>query len=90
MQQHIPLGLVRLPCFRPIMFQNMVFPALVLCVVFVITTDMLDQRTVAVAKVLPSLVVVRLALKGEINAELGFVVPASLVVGLLSFIAFGN
>ena len=73
MQQHIPLGLVRLPCFRPIMFQNMVFPALVLCVVvvFVITTDMLDQRTVAVAKVLPSLVVVRLALKGEINAELG-------------------
>ena len=78
MQQHIPLGLVRLPCLRPLIVQHMVFPAFILRVVFVVAPDMLDQGTVAVAKVLPSLVAVRLALHGKINAELGLVVPMAL------------
>ena len=90
MQQHIPLGLVRLPCFRPLMVQHMVFPAFILRVVFVITLDMLDQGTIAVAKILPPLVVVRLALHRKINAELGFIVPAPRVVWMFPFQAFGT
>ena len=89
MQQHIPLGLVRLPCLRPLMVQHMVFPAFILRVVFVIAPDMLDQGTVPVAKVLPSLVAVRLALHGKINAELGFVVPMAYIARLLPFVAAG-
>ena len=56
------------------MVQHMVFPAFILRVVFVIPLDMLDQGTVSVAKILPPLVVVRLALHSKINAELGFIV----------------
>ena len=89
MQQHIPLGLVRLPCLRPLMVQHMVFPAFILCVVFVIAPDMLDQGTVPVTKVLPSLVAVRLALHGKINAELGLVVPMARIARLLPFMASG-
>ena len=89
MQQHIPLGLVRLPCLRPLMVQHMVFPAFILRVVFVIAPDMLDQGTVPVAKVLPSLVAVRLALHGKINAELGLVVPMTRIARLLPFMASG-
>ena len=89
MQQHIPLGLVRLPCLRPLMVQHMVFPAFILRVVFVVAPDMLDQGTVPVAKVLPSLVAVRLALHGKINAELGLVVPMTRIARLLPFMASG-
>ena len=89
-QKHFPLGLVCLPCLRPLMFQHMVFPAFILCVVFVIAPDMLDQGTVPVAKILPPLVVVRLPLKREVNAELGLVVPAPRIVWLLPFKAFGT
>ena len=89
-QKHFPLGLVCLPCLRPLMFQHMVFPVFILCVVFVIAPDMLDQGTVAVAKILPPLVVVRLPLKREVNAELGFVVPAPHMVWLFPFKAFGT
>ena len=88
MQQHIPLGLVCLPCLRPLMVQHMGFPAFILCVVFVIPLDMLDQGTVPVAKILPPLVVVRLPLKREVNAELGLVIPASRIVWLFPFKAF--
>ena len=89
-QKHFPLGLVCLPCLRPLMFQHMIFPAFILCVVFVIAPDMLDQGTVPIAKILPPLVVVRLSLKREINAELGLVVPAPRVVGLFPFQPFGT
>ena len=89
MQQRIPLGLVRLPCLRPLMVQHMVFPAFILCVVFVVAPDMLDQGTVPVAKVLPPLVAVRLALHGKVNAELGLVVPMARIARLLPFMASG-
>ena len=54
--------------------KHMVFPAFVLCVILMVALDMLDQGTVPVAKVLPPLVVVRLAVHGEVNAELGLVI----------------
>ena len=50
---------------------------------------MLDQGTVPVAKVLPSLVAVRLALHGKVNAELGLVVPMARIARLLPFMASG-
>ena len=90
MEKHFPLGLVRLPCLRPLVVQHMVFPTFILRVVFVIPLDMLDQGTVAVATVLPPLVVVRLALHRKINAELGLIVPAPRVVWLFPFQAFGT
>ena len=89
MQQHIPLGLVRFPCLRPLMVQHMVFPAFILFVVFVAAPDMLNQGTVPIAKVLPPLVVVRLALHGKVNAEPGLVVPASRIARLFSAAALG-
>ena len=52
----------------------MVFPVFILGVVFMVALDMLYQRTVPVAKVLPPLVVVRLAPESKINAELGLVI----------------
>ena len=71
------------------MVQHMVFPAFILCVVFVIAPDMLDQGTAPVAKVLPPLVAVRLALHGKINAELGLVVPMARIARLLPVMASG-
>ena len=59
-QKHFPLGLVLPPMPPGRHVSDMVFPAFILCVVFVIAPDMLDQGTVAVAKVLPPLIVVRL------------------------------
>ena len=85
-----PLGLVCLPCLRAVVVQHMVFPAFIMCVVFVIAPDMLNQGTVPVAKILPPLVVIRLPLKREVNAELGFVVPAPRMVCLFPFKAFGT
>ena len=72
------------------MVQHMVFPAFILCIVFVVAPDMLDQGTVPVAKVLPSLVAVRLALHGKVNAELGLVVPMARIARLLPFMASGT
>ena len=93
-QNHVPFGLVRLPCLRPLMVKHMVFPAFVLCVILMVALDMLDQGTVPVAKVLPSLVVVRLAVHGEVNAELGLViarfVPHGVVQGLENGVRLGK
>ena len=89
MQQHIPLGLVRLPCFRPLMVQHMVFPAFILRIVFVIPLDMFNQGSVPIAKILPPLVAVRLALHGKINAELGFIVPMARIARLFPVMALG-
>ena len=88
-EKHFPLGLVRLPCLRPLVVQHMVFPAFILRVVFVIPLDMLDQGTVSVAKILPPLVVVRLALHSKINAELGFIVPMTCITRLFPVMALG-
>jgi hypothetical protein len=57
---------------------------------FVVAPDMLDQGTVPVAKVLPSLVAVRLALHGKVNAEPGLVVPMARIARLLPFMASGT
>ena len=85
-----PAGLVCLPCLRAVVVQHMVFPAFTPVRSIRDSPDMLDQGTVAVAKILPPLVVVRLPLKREVNAELGFVVPAPRMVWLLPFKAFGT
>ena len=53
-----------------------IFPVLVFGVVFVVALDVLNQGAVPVTKILPTLVVVRLAVQSKINAERGFVVPA--------------
>ena len=82
-QNHVPFGLVRLPCLRPLMVKHMVFPAFVLCVILMVALDMLDQGTVPVAKVLPPLVVVRLAVHGEVNAELGLVIARLILHGVV-------
>ena len=76
------------------MVKHMVFPAFVLCVILMVALDMLDQGTVPVAKVLPPLVVVRLAVHGEVDAELGLViarfVPHGVVQGLENDIRLGK
>ena len=79
MQQHIRLCFFLFPCLRAVVSQDMVFPMLVLGVVFVIPSDMVDQGAVAVTKILPSLVVVAFTLECEVNAELGLIVPASFI-----------
>ena len=70
--------------------QNKIFPVLVLGVVFVVVLDMLNQRTLSVTKILPSLVVVGLAVQGKINTECGLVVPAALVTILFPFRVLGG
>ncbi len=82
-QNHVPFGLVRFPCLRPLMVKHMVFPTFILCVILMVALDMLDQGTVPVAKVLPPLVVVRLAVHGEVDAELGLVVARLVLHGVV-------
>ena len=78
-KHHFTLCLVLLPCFRAFVMQNKILPIFIFSVVFVVVLDMLNQRALSVTKILPSLVVVGLAVQRKINAERGFVVPATLV-----------
>ena len=93
-QNHIPFGLVLLPALYARGFNDALFPMLRLCVILMVALDMLDQGTVPIAKILPSLVVVRLAVHGEVNAELGLViarfVPHSVVQGLENGVRLGK
>ena len=68
-QHHLALRLVLLPRFRAFVVQNKIFPVLVLGIVFVVVLDVLNQRAVPVAKILPPLVVVRLAVQGKDKTE---------------------
>ena len=68
-QYHFPLCLVLFPRFRSFVVQNKIFPVLVFGVVFVVALDVLNQGAVPVTKILPSLVVVGLAVQGKINTE---------------------
>ena len=70
--------------------QNKIFPVLVLGVVFVVVLDMLNQRTLSVTKILPSLVVFGLAVQGKINTECGLVVPAARVAVLFPVRVLGG
>jgi len=89
-QHHFPLCLVLFPCFRALVVQNKIFPVLVFGVVFVVALDVLNQRAVPVAKILLSLVVIRLAIQGKVNAEGGFVVPAARVAVLFPVRVLGG
>jgi len=89
-QHHFPLCLVLFPRFRAFVVQHEVFPVLVLGVVFVVVLDMLNQRTLSVTKILPSLVVVGLAVHGKINTECGLVVPAARVAVLFPVRVLGG
>ena len=89
-QYHFPLCLVLFPRFRAFVVQNKIFPALVLGVVFVVVLDVLHQRALSVTKILPTFVVVGLAVQGKINAECGLVVPAALVTVLFPFCVLGG
>ena len=89
-QHHFPLCLVLFPRFRAFVVQNKIFPVLVLGVVFVVVLDMLNQRTLSVTKILPSLVVVGLAVQGKINTECGLVVPAARVAVLFPVRVLGG
>ena len=88
-QHHFPLCLVLFPCIRALVAQNKIFPVLVLGVVFVIALDMLNQRTLSVTKILPSLVVIGLAVHSKINAERGLVVPATCITVFFPFRMLG-
>ena len=89
-QHHFPLCLVLLPCFRAFIVQHKIFPVLVLGVVFVVALDVLNQGAVPVTKILPSLVVVGLAVQGKINTECGLVVPAARVAVLFPVRVLGG
>ena len=89
-QHHFALCLVLFPRFRAFVVQHEVFPVLVLGVVFVVVLDMLNQRTLSVTKILPSLVVVGLAVQGKINTECGLVVPAARVAVLFPVRVLGG
>ena len=89
-QYHFPLCLVLFPRFRAFVVQNKILPVFILGVVFVIVLDMLNQRTLSVTKILPSLVVVGLTVQGKINAERGLVVPATLVTILFPVCVLGG
>ena len=89
-QHHFPLCLVLFPCFRAFVVQNKIFPAFILGVVFVVALDMLNQRTLSVTKILPPLVVIRLAVHSKVNAEGCFVVPAARVVVLFPVRVLGG
>ena len=88
-QDHFTLCLFLRPRFRALVTDHAVFIAFVLRIVFVVGLDMVDQRAVPVAKILPSLVVVGFPVESEVNAELGFVVPAPVISRLLPFRAAG-
>ena len=51
---------------------------------------MLHQRARTITKILPSLVVVGLAVQGKINAECSLIVPAALVTVLFPFCVLGS
>jgi len=89
-QHHFPLCLVLFPHFRAFVVQNKIFPVLVLGVVFVVVLDMLNQRTLSITKILPSLVVVGPAVQGKINTECGLVVPAARVAVLFPVRVLGS
>ena len=89
-QHHFPLCLVLFPRFRAFVVQNKIFPVLVFSVVFMVALDVLNQRAVTITEILPSLVVVRLAIQGKVNAEGRFVVPATLVTILFPFCVLGS
>ena len=78
-QHHFALCLVLFPRFRAFVVQNKILPVFIFGVVFVVVLDVLNQRTLAVTKILPSLVVVGLAVQGKVNAEGCLVVPAARV-----------
>ena len=63
---------------------GIVLPVFIIDVVFVIGLNMVDQRAVPIPEILPSLVAVALTVKGTINAELGLVIPATCISGLLA------
>jgi len=89
-QHHFPLCLVLFPRFRAFVVQNKISPALVLGVVFVVVLDMLNQGAVPIPEILPSLVVVGLAVQGKINTECGLVVPAARVAVLFPVRVLGG
>ena len=89
-QHHFPLCLVLFPCFRAFVMQNKILPIFIFSVVFVVVLDMLNQRTLSVTKILPSLVVVGLAVQGKINTECGLVVPAARVAVLFPVRVLGG
>ncbi len=93
-QNHVPFGHFLFPALHACPLNDTLFPAFRLCVVFVVALDMLDQGTVPVAKVLPPLVVVRLAVHGEVDAELGLVIarfiPHGVVQGLENGVRLGK
>ena len=89
-QHHFAFCLVLLPRFRAFVVQNKIFPVFVLGVVFVVVLDVLNQRTLSVTKILPSLVVIGLAVQGKINTECGLVVPAARVAVLFPVSVLGG
>ena len=89
-QHHFPLCLVLLPRFRAFVVQTKIFPVLVFGVVFVVALDVLNQGTLSVTKILPSLVVIRLAVHSKVNAEGCFVVPAARVAVLFPVRVLGG
>ena len=89
-QHHFALCLVLLPRFRAFVVQNKILPVFIFSVVFVVTLNVLNQGAIPVTKILPSLVVVGLAVQGKINAECGLVVPATCVAVLFPFRVLGG
>ena len=89
-QHHFPLCLVLFQRFRAFVVQNKILPVFIFSVVFVVVLDMLNQRTLSVTKILPSLVVVGLAVQGKINTECGLVVPAASVAVLFPVRVLGG
>ena len=89
-QHHFPLCLVLFPRFRAFVVQNKIFPVFIFGVVFVVVLDVLNQRALSVTKILPSLVVVGLAVQGKINTECGLVIPAARVAILFPFCVLGG
>ena len=89
-QHHFPLCPVLFPCFRALVVQNKILPVFIFGVVFVVVLDVLNQRALSVTKILPSLVVVGLAVQGKINTECGLVVPAARVAVLFPVRVLGG
>ena len=89
-QYHLPLCLVLLPRFRAFVVQHKILPIFIFSVVFVVVLDMLNQRALSVTKILPPLVVVRLAVHSKVNAEGCFVVPAARVAVLFPVSVLGG
>ena len=70
--------------------QNKILPVFIFSVVFVVTLNVLNQGAIPVTKILPSLVVVGLAVQGKINTECGLVVPAARVAVLFPVRVLGG